>query len=214
MNWVIEKQSCVRQQVNGKRHWRNIIFACSINIIRNNAGWLVASYTGVKRISWLLAVEWASPDAEVQWVVVQAGHTLDVLVDVGVAGGRAGAGGGGGVAAVGILLVSIVSILWAMGGWLRGRYSWCVCVLTVGKADNCRGVITIAHCPVMTVIVPPVPTLPTLLTTHPALRLSPTSHASTGSWTRMKADIGTPSFGNWFDRIIRQVYMDCLAEKT
>ena len=24
-----------------------------------------------------------------------AGHTLDVLVDVGVAGGRAGAGGGG-----------------------------------------------------------------------------------------------------------------------
>ena len=32
-------------------------FKCSINIIRNNAGWLVASYTGVKRISWLLAVE-------------------------------------------------------------------------------------------------------------------------------------------------------------
>ena len=52
--------------------------------------------------------------------MVQAGHTLDVLVDVGVAGGRAGAGGGGGVAAVGILLVSIVS----MGGRLRGRYSW------------------------------------------------------------------------------------------
>ena len=46
--------------------------------------------------------------------MVQAGHTLDVLVDVGVAGGRAGAGGGGGVAAVGILLVSIVS----MGGRL------------------------------------------------------------------------------------------------
>ena len=45
--------------------------------------------------------------------MVQAGHTLYVLVDVGVAGGRAGAGGGGGVAAVGILLVSIVSILWA-----------------------------------------------------------------------------------------------------
>ena len=54
--------------------------------------------------------------------------------------------------------------LYSMGGWLRGRYSRCVCVLTVGKADNCRGVITIAHCPVMTVIVPTVPTtLPTLL---------------------------------------------------
>ena len=45
-------------------------------------------------------------------VVHCAGHTLDVLVDVGVAGGRAGAGGGGRVAAVWILLVLIVS----MGG--------------------------------------------------------------------------------------------------